>query len=95
LNAPDKPDQMTAGRPEERFVPPTPPPVPRPRGPRLAAWFGIVAAPLALLIAVMTPLRISSTLAYPLVAWFVGSFVYLVLTLPPDRREPWDDGAQI
>jgi hypothetical protein len=79
----------------DRFVPPVPPPVPRPRGARLVAWLGVATAPLALLVAVLTPLRISASVAYPLVGWFVGSFAYLVLTMPSNQRESWDDGAQI
>jgi hypothetical protein len=34
-------------------------------------------------------------LGYLLVVGFVGGFIYLVLQMPREPRDPWDDGAQI
>ena len=40
-------------------------------------------------------LGLPAWLGYLLVAAFVSSFVYLVLTMKPGGRDPWDDGAQV
>lgn len=80
---------------EGHFVPPTPPPVPRPRGLRAVAWFGLIGIPalmLVLLIAHYTP---PSPIGLLMIAWFVGGFGYLVATMnaSDDTDRGWDDGA--
>lgn len=80
---------------EEGFVPPAPPPVPRPAPPRLVAWLGLFGAPLLLLAAVVTQVRLPALLTYGLLAWFVGGFAFLVVSLPNEPRDPGDDGARL
>lgn len=79
----------------DRFVPPDPPLPPRPTRDRLAAWIGVLGAPLVLLGLVLAGLSIPSLLAYALVLGFVGGFLYLVLHLPRSPEDPWDDGARL
>ena len=78
---------------DEHFVPPDPPPVPRPRGPRALAWLGLVATPLIGLLLLVTHLSLP-LVPFLLIGAFVGSFGYLVGTMgdgPADSG--WDDGA--
>lgn len=94
---PDVPDEDTWVdlHEEERFVPPSPPPIPRPETPRLVAWAGLLGAPLLLLAAVVLQLGLPVLLGYALVGWFVGGFAYLVTAMPRGPRDPGDDGARI
>lgn len=80
---------------EERFVPPTPPPIPRPARDRLLAWLGVFGAPTVLLVCLVAGIRLPGLLSYALVAAFVGGFLYLVWRMPRGPRDPWDDGAQL
>jgi hypothetical protein len=79
----------------DRFVPPSPPPVPRPTPRRLAAWAGLLGAPLLLLASLVLGSGVPTPLSLVLVAWFVGGFVYLVLEMPRGPRDPDDDGARL
>ena len=81
--------------PEDRFVPPEPPPLPQPPPARLAAWSGLFGAPAVLLVAVVLGIALPEWLAYALVAAFVGGFGYLVLHMNHEPRDPWDNGAQV
>lgn len=81
--------------PEDRFVPPEPPPLPRPTRDRLAAWIGVFGSPAVLLVCLVAGIGLPSLLAYALVAGFVGGFVYLVWQMPRGPRDPFDDGAQL
>ncbi|HWJ11251.1 MAG TPA: hypothetical protein VNS46_17860 [Nocardioides sp.] len=78
---------------EESFVPPAPPPLPRPPADRLLAWLGVFGSPAVLLFFVVTGIRMPQLLGWSLVAAFVVGFGYLVLRMPREPREPWDDGA--
>lgn len=80
---------------EDRFVPPTPPPVPRTSPDRLAAWAGLFGAPVVLLVALVLNLSLPTWVGYLLVAWFVGGFLYLVVQMPSGPRDPDDDGARL
>jgi hypothetical protein len=80
---------------EERFVPPVPPPLPRPRRDRLLAWLGVFGSPTILLICLVLGISLPEVLAYFLVAAFVGGFLYLVWLMPRGPRDPNDDGAVI
>ncbi len=80
------------------FVPPVPekvtiPPV------RLLAWYGVLGAPVAALLAVIlveaTSWRVPSWLGWFIVAAFFGGFGYLVATMPRSRDDPYDDGARL
>ncbi len=92
---PDQGDSAEAlGDPEEHYVPPPAPPLPRPEPPRLLAWLGVVGAPLlALLLLVLGVLPHWG--AFFLFCWFVGGFGYLVATMGSDGRDGWDDGARV
>jgi hypothetical protein len=80
---------------EEGFVPPEPPPLPTIAPDRGLAWAGVFGSPAALLICLILSISIPSWLGYLLVVGFVGGFIYLVLQMPREPRDPWDDGAQI
>jgi hypothetical protein len=81
--------------PADRFVPPTPPPAPRIELPRHLPWLGVLGIPVLLLISLLGGIDLPTWVGYLLVCGFVGSFVYLVLTMKPGGRDPWDDGARV
>jgi hypothetical protein len=100
FSAPDDPasadpDAVDDREDEDRFVPPDPPPLPRTTPDRLLAWAGVFGSPLVLLASLLLSFSISGWIAYVLVAAFVGGFVYLVVKMPREPRDPWDDGAQV
>ncbi|WP_051485641.1 hypothetical protein [Nocardioides sp. J54] len=78
---------------EDSFVPPPPPPLPRPTPDRLLAWLGVFGSPAVLLVFVVAGVGIPSLVGWALVGAFLVGFGYLVLTMPSDPRDPWDDGA--
>jgi hypothetical protein len=80
---------------EDGYVPPEPPPVPLPERPRLAAWVGLLGAPLLLVVLMLAGATIGSWLLLLLVSAFVGGFGYLVATMSREPRDPWDDGSRI
>ena len=80
--------------PEDHFVPPAPPPIPRPEPRRLLAWVGLFGVPLLVLIALVARIPLPSWLGLILMGWFVGGFVYLVASMRP-RPEDYDDGARL
>lgn len=80
--------------PDDRFVPPVPPPLPRPTLDRLLAWLGVFGAPAVLLVVVVTGLELPGLLGWFLVGSFLVGFGYLVLTMPTSR-DPGDDGARL
>lgn len=92
---PEGPDSDLARSDEDRFVPPTPPPVPRPRGLRGAAWVGVFGGPAVLLVALVLGIGLPRFVSLVLVAGFVVGFLYLVIQMPRGPRDPWDDGAQV
>jgi hypothetical protein len=81
----------------EGFVPPTPPPVPRPHGLRLAAWLGLFGVPTVVLVCLVLNISLPSPLGFFALVWFVGGFGYLVATMngPKDPDGGWDDGAVV
>lgn len=81
--------------PEDGFVPPEPPPLPRPSRDRLLAWIGVFGSPTVLLLCLLLGIGLPGIVAYLLVSAFVGGFVYLVWRMPREPRDPWDDGAQV
>ena len=80
---------------EEGYVPPEPPPLPTLAPDRGLAWAGVFGSPAVLLACLILSVSIPTWLGYLLVVGFVGGFVYLVLQMPREPRDPWDDGAQI
>jgi hypothetical protein len=93
--APDDEPRRAAYDDEDRFVPPTPPPIPRPHGWRAAAWTGLFGSPLLMLACVVFSIDLPGILDLALVAGFVGGFVYLIASLPRGPRDPWDDGSRV
>ena len=80
----------------DRFTPPAPPPLPRPRTwQRGAAWAGIFVAPVLALVIGVLSIYVTPLLLWALLAWFVGGFVYLVRVMPRSPRDPWDDGSRV
>ena len=80
---------------EEHYVPPAPPPVPRPTTHRLIAWVGLFGVPAFVLIALVLRIALPSWVGLLLMAWFVGGFIYLVATMRPDNHDGYDDGAVV
>jgi hypothetical protein len=80
---------------EGHFVPPEPPPVPRPHGPRALAWFGVFGVPMLMVILVIMRYSPPSPIGLLMVIWFVGGFGYLVATMGGDHDADsgWNDGA--
>jgi hypothetical protein len=79
----------------ERFVPPEPPPLPYVPPSRLLAWCLMVGGPLLLLLSLVLDFWLPGIIQLLAVAGFVGGFVYLVIRMPRDPRDPWDDGARV
>ncbi len=77
----------------DRFVPPPPPPLPTTTTDRMLAWAGVFGSPAVLLVCLVLAIDIPVLLAYALVAGFVGGFLYLVIKMPREPRDPGDDGA--
>jgi hypothetical protein len=81
--------------PEEGFVPPEPPPLPRGDLMTRALWAAVIGGPLFLLIAAVAWRDAPRILILAAVAAFVGGFVMLVVRMPHDRGEDDDDGAVV
>jgi hypothetical protein len=83
---------------DEGFVPPEPEPFHLPPA-RAVAWAGVLGAPVAALLATVvvtaTDVPVPAWFGWLLVAAFLGGFAYLVVTMPRDRDDPWDDGARL
>lgn len=92
-----EPDDPGEGVGEGHFVPPHPPPVPRPDPVNGAAWLGLFGAPAYLLVSTVTGWPIPGWAAFLAVAAFIGGFVALVVRMgdgPPQDSGP-DDGAVV
>ena len=76
-------------------MPPPPPPLPRLPPDRLVAWSGLFGSPTVLLVCLVVGISLPPWLGYLLVASFIGGFVYLVVQMPRDPADPWDDGARL
>jgi hypothetical protein len=81
--------------PEDRFVPPAPPPLPTPPPARLLAWFGLFGVPFVILVALVARIAVPSWLGLLLMVWFVGGFVFLVASMGPGPGDDHDDGARL
>jgi TRAP-type C4-dicarboxylate transport system permease small subunit len=55
----------------------------------------VLGSPLVLLASLLLSFSIRGWVAYLLVAGFVGGFLYLVVQMPREPRDPGDDGAQV
>lgn len=78
----------------DRFIPPEPPPIPRPR--HIAdrfGWAGVILGPIAVLLAFV--LRLDPWIALAGGAAFIGGFATLVARMKDGPRDGWDDGAVV
>lgn len=80
---------------EEGFEPPPPPPLPHVEPDRMLAWVGVLGSPVVLLLALLFSIGLPVWMGYLLVVGFVGGFLYLVVKMPSEPRDPGDDGAQV
>lgn len=78
---------------DERFVPPPTPPLPMTTTDRLIAWIGVFGSPALLLVMLVLGIRPPSLINYVLVMGFVGGFLYLVVKMNREPRDPDDNGA--
>lgn len=92
---PAPPDADLGKSPDAPYVPPAAPPVPRATADRRAAWAGVIGGPTLLLLALLVGLALPTVAVLALVAAFVGGFVYLVVKMPREPRDPGDDGARV
>lgn len=94
----DEPFDAPVDRVDDGFVPPEPEPVHLGLV-RTTAWAGVLGAPvlalLATIVVTATDVALPHWIGWLLVAAFLGGFGYLVLTMPRDRDDPWDDGARL
>lgn len=79
--------------PDDEFVPPEPPPIPRPPADRLAAWLGVFGVPAVVLFCIVLGISVPTWIGLLMAAGFVGGFCYLVVRMSDEPRPPWDDGA--
>lgn len=89
----DDVDEPTVADPDDEFVPPTPPPVPRPPVDRLVAWSGVFGVPTFVLVCIVFGITLPAWTGLLLAAGFIGGFGYLVMRMSDEPRDPWDDGA--
>jgi hypothetical protein len=87
----DRPTSDSQGH----YVPPEPPPLPKPPPARLLAWTGLFGVPTFVLVALVARLVLPSWLGLVLMVWFVGGFVFLVASMRPGPGEDHDDGARL
>lgn len=79
--------------PDAEFVPPTPPPIPRPPIDRLLAWLGVFGIPAVVLVCIVAGISVPTWVGVLMAGGFLGGFCYLVLRMSDEPRDPWDDGA--
>ncbi|MET0840295.1 MAG: hypothetical protein ABWY19_16055 [Marmoricola sp.] len=87
--------EPVAADPEEHFVPPVPPPLPKPPPARLLAWTGLFGVPAFVLVALVAGLDLAPWMGLILMVWFVGGFVFLVASMRPGPGDDYDDGARL
>jgi hypothetical protein len=95
LDADDRDDADIWRDPDESYVPPPAPPIPRPPTDRLLAWVGVLGAPVVMLLLVALQISLPEWGGLLLAGAFVGGFLYLVFRTPRSPRDPWDDGARV
>jgi hypothetical protein len=79
--------------PEDTFVPPEPPPLPRLDLVGRLAWGGALGGPLLLFAGVLAPGLIGPAVVTAGVVAFVAGFLTLVLRSPNEPEDGWDDGS--
>lgn len=86
------PPGSSAEEDEDAFVPPDPPSFSGDLPGRLA-WLGVIAGPLALVIAVVMGWQVTTLFLAISLGSFVAGLITLVARLPADRPDDGDDGA--
>lgn len=81
--------------PEDRFVPPEPPPLPRLDLVSRVAWAGTLGGPLLLFGGVLIPGLVGPGVVTLGILAFVGGFLTLVLRHPHEPEDGWDDGSVV
>lgn len=84
-----------SGSPEDHFVPPTPPPLPRGDALSRTAWAGVLGGPAYLLLMTLTGGGLRGWTAALALAAFVGGFVTLVVRMGGRSEDDPDDGAVV
>jgi hypothetical protein len=98
--AADDAGQPRAAPPEEdgdHYIPPLPPPLPKPDSLTKAAWLALFGGPAYLLLAALFTWPMDGWIVFVAVAAFIGGFVALVVRMGdgPPHDSGWDDGAVI
>lgn len=78
---------------EDHFVPPEPPPVGWPTGPRAVACVGLFVGPALILAMLLFKVTIPTWLGWLALLGFIGGFGFLVSS--QRERDGWDDGSQV
>lgn len=78
--------------PADRFVPPTPPPLPKLEPYQQIAWIGVIGGPALLLLATLFSLTLPRWALGLAVLGFVGGFVALVAMMGNGSDDDWDPG---
>jgi hypothetical protein len=82
---------------EGHFVPPTPPPLPRPTPLRLTAWIAVLLGPVIMTVVAALGWWVPEIVTTVLVIGFVAGVVYLIATMGAGPRDPYgpDNGAVV
>ena len=82
--------------PDHHFIPPEPPPLPRPDPVMGIAWAGVFGGPALLMLAAALSISLPSVITTACLIGFVGGVVFLVASMDDGRdRDGWDNGAQV
>lgn len=79
---------------EDTFVPPVPD-LPHMERRRLIAWLAVLGAPAAFVLGAVADVTVTGTVAAVLALIFVAAIAWLVISMPREPRDPWDDGARV
>lgn len=94
-DAPPPPAPEPVDYDDEPFVPPEPPPLPRPDLIGRFAWAGAIGGPLLLFIGLLVPDAIGSEVVIMGIIAFAAGFLTLVLRHPNEPEDGWDDGSVV
>lgn len=79
----------------DRFIPPEPPPIPRPDVIGRFAWAGVLGGPLLLFIGILLPDVIGPEVVIMGILAFAAGFLTLALRHPHEPEDGWDDGSAV